>query len=128
MRLPRFVSSLTGLLFCGAVGWAADGPADPELAASIARGQSLYFASCSMCHGATGDGVKNAFPPLAKSDWLAAHRSGAIRAIVNGFKEEIVVNGQEYRGQMPAIMLDDGQVADRSEERRVGKECRSGCG
>jgi nitrite reductase (NO-forming) len=66
-----------------------------------------------MCHGATGDGVKGAFPPLAKSDWLAAHRSGAIRAVVNGLKEEITVNGEVYRGQMPPIMLNDEQVATR---------------
>jgi mono/diheme cytochrome c family protein len=85
---------------------------DPELASSMERGQSLYFANCTTCHGATGDGVKGAFPPLAKSDWLAAHRSGAIRAVVNGLKEEITVNGDLYRGQMPPIMLDDAQVAD----------------
>ena len=112
MRLPRFVGSLLGMSLGVVVGLAADNAANPELTASITRGQALYFVHCTMCHGATGDGVKGAFPPLAKSDWLAAHRSGAIRAVVNGLKEEIVVNGQEYRGQMPAIMLDDGQVAD----------------
>lgn len=85
---------------------------DPELAASVARGQSLFFATCAICHGATGDGVKGSFPPLAKSDWLAAHRSGAIRAVVNGLKEEITVNGEVYRGQMPPQMLDDAQAAD----------------
>src|SRR5688572_33291632 len=112
MRLPRLFGSLIGSSLVCIAGLAADNVADADLAASITRGQALYFANCTMCHGATGDGVKGAFPPLAKSDWLAAHRSGAIRAIVNGLKEEITVNGQEYRGQMPAMMLDDGQVAD----------------
>ncbi|MGH7944026.1 MAG: c-type cytochrome, partial [Opitutaceae bacterium] len=100
------------LMILAAVTSAAENPADPELAAAVARGQSLYFANCAICHGATGDGVMGAFPPLAQSDWLAAHRSGAIRAVVNGLKEEIIVNGQVYRGQMPPIMLDDAQAAD----------------
>lgn len=65
-----------------------------------------------MCHGATGEGVKGIFPPLAQSDFIAASRSAAIRAVVNGLKDEITVNGVSYRGQMPAVMLDDAQVAD----------------
>lgn len=112
MPLRGFFSSLVAVLILLGRGYAADTSASGDLAASMTRGQSLYFANCAMCHGATGDGVKGAFPPLAKSDWLAAHRSGAIRAIVNGLKEEITVNGEVYRGQMPAVMLDDTQVAD----------------
>jgi mono/diheme cytochrome c family protein len=112
MRIPPLAGSLLGLWPFAAGFVLAQDAADPELTAAIARGQAIYFASCSMCHGATGDGVKGAFPPLAQSDWLAAHRSGAIRAVVNGLKEEITVNGDVYRGQMPPIMLDDPQVAD----------------
>ncbi|MBL9199118.1 MAG: c-type cytochrome [Opitutaceae bacterium] len=89
---------------------AADAAAD--LAAAMARGQSLYVAHCALCHGATGDGVGDTYPPLARSDWLARHRSGAIRAVVNGLKEEITVNGRTFRGQMPPVILDDAQVAD----------------
>ena len=110
LRLAGFlvgsVASLTG------PSRAAETSADPELAVAITRGQALYHANCTICHGASGDGVKGAFPPLAQSDWLAGHRSGAIRAIVNGLKEEITVNGQVYRGQMPPVMLEDEQVAD----------------
>lgn len=78
----------------------------------IARGQTLFLANCSMCHGATGDGVKGTYPPLAKSDWLAANRQGMVRAVVAGLSNEITVNGQVFNGQMPAVMLDDTQVAD----------------
>src|SRR5688572_7990968 len=112
MRIPRFFGMLFELMLSAAASLLAQEVADPELNAAITRGQAIYFASCAMCHGATGDGVKGAFPPLARSDWLAAHRSGAIRAVVNGLKEEITVNGDVYRGQMPPVMLDDPQVAD----------------
>src|SRR5688572_29127322 len=81
-------------------------------AASIARGQPLYLANCSMCHGVTGDGIKNVYPPLAKSDWLATNRQGVVRAVVAGLSGDIAVNGQIYRGQMPPVMLDDSQTAD----------------
>jgi len=91
---------------------AADGLRGAESSAVRPSGESLFLANCAMCHGATGDGLKGTFPPLAKSDWLAHNRYGAIRAVVAGLKEEISVNGTLYRGQMPPIMLDDTQVSE----------------
>lgn len=82
------------------------------VAASAARGEPLFVNHCSICHQVSGTGVPGTFPPLAKSDWLAAHRTDAIRAVVSGLKDEITVNGRAYAGQMPAIVLDDAQVAD----------------
>ena len=111
MRLPLLRSlCFAGLVMSTAVARAAE--LTDELAAAMARGQSLFAANCAICHGATGDGVTTIYPPLAKSDWLAANRSAAIRAIVAGLGEEITVNGRVFRGQMPAIILDDAQVAD----------------
>lgn len=103
----RYPSAFLCLALCSlcAVPRAAEGDA-------VARGQALYIANCSICHGATGDGVRGTYPPLAKSDWLAANRVGAVKAVVAGLRDEIVVNGQTYRGQMPPIVLDDTQVAD----------------
>ena len=121
MRFTRRAFSWQiGLLACATtLGWAAEstrgagtGGSDVELATSLARGEMLFFANCTICHGATGDGVKGVYPPLAKSDWLMANRTGAIAAVVAGLKDEITVNGEVYRGQMPPIMLDDAQVAD----------------
>jgi glucose/arabinose dehydrogenase len=65
-----------------------------------------------MCHQVTGRGTKGIYPPLAASDWLAANRRSAIRAVVEGFKDPIRVNGEDYHGQMPAQVLTDLQVAD----------------
>ena len=81
-------------------------------ATAESRGQMLYLANCSMCHGATGDGIKDTYPPLAKSDYVAANREGMIRPVVSGLSGEITVNGHKYRGQMPPVMLDDAQAAD----------------
>lgn len=96
-----------GLLFASLAG-----AKDDALRAAVARGEMLYLANCTICHGVTGLGVPGTYPPLAGSDWLAANRAEAIRAVVAGLKDEIVVNGQAYAGQMPAIVLDDEQVAD----------------
>lgn len=106
MRLPRAVfSALTLSLALVSSLRAAD-------EAAMERGRTLYAANCMICHGATGDGVRGTYPPLAKSDWLAANRTSAVRAVVSGLKAEITVNGTTYNGQMPPIVLDDPQVAD----------------
>lgn len=65
-----------------------------------------------MCHQVTGRGVPGTYPPLAGSDFLKDHRSESIRALLEGLNREITVNGQKYRGQMPAVVLNDTQVAD----------------
>ncbi len=104
---PRRIGLAVGLLLgFGAPARAAE-PAD-----ALARGQALYLANCAMCHGATGDGIPNTYPPLAKSDWLAANRQGMIRAVVAGLSGEITVNGHVFNNQMPPIMLDDAPAAD----------------
>ncbi len=114
MRNSRWFGFVVAGVFGGLASLPAAEPAgsDAALAAAMERGQGLYLANCAMCHGATGDGVGDTYPPLAKSDWLAANRSGAIRAGVNGLKDEITVNGRVFRGQMPPVILDDAQVAD----------------
>ena len=111
MRFPRLFVALTGALLSFAPPLAA-ADAAADLAAAMERGRALFAANCALCHGATGDGVANLYPPLAKSDWLAANRSGAIRAIVSGLSEEITVNGKNFIGQMPPVMLDDAPAAD----------------
>jgi mono/diheme cytochrome c family protein len=106
----RFSIARVGLwlVFTAAVSFASAAD-DTE---SIARGQPLYLANCSMCHGATGDGIKEVYPPLAKSDWVATNRQAVVRAVVAGLGGDITVNGQRFRGQMPPVMLDDAQAAD----------------
>ena len=116
MRLPTPVLAAVSLVLFGfsTVVRAADAtPAgDAETAPAAKRGELLYLANCSMCHQVNGVGTPGTYPPLAGSDWLAANRSGAIRAVVAGLNTEITVNARKYLGQMPAIMLSDEQAAD----------------
>ena len=80
--------------------------------ARLQRGQELYVRNCFACHQLDGSGVAGVFPPLAKSDYLAADVERSIRAVVQGLTGNIVVNGQTYSGLMPPIVLDDADVAD----------------
>ena len=85
----------------------------PETTPSLyAKGEEVYKQTCQACHQANGEGLPNAFPPLAKSDYLIADKTRAIKQILKGSSEEIVVNGQKFNGTMPPQSLTDEQVAD----------------
>lgn len=78
----------------------------------IERGRLLYAAHCLVCHQVTGLGTPGTFPPLAKSDFLAQNRRGAILAVVGGLNGPITVNGRKYHGAMPPANLNDAEAAD----------------
>lgn len=82
-----------------------------DLEERMAAGKTVYNHNCAACHQPNGEGIKGAFPPLAKSDYLA-DRKKAISAILNGLQGKVLVNGQEYNGVMPALGLDDEDVAN----------------
>jgi len=79
----------------------------------VAKGEQLFLANCAACHQATGLGVPGAFPPLAKSAWVAGSEDRIIKAILAGLAGEIEVNGVKYNGNMPNIGagLKDSQIA-----------------
>ncbi len=83
-------------------------------AESIRRGRALFTAHCAICHQVTGKGTPGTYPPLARSDFLSAPsgKDKAIQAVVEGLGGRIRVNGVDYNNQMPAVVLDDVQVAD----------------
>tara|TARA_R110000868_G_scaffold43998_3_gene147532 strand:+ start:425 stop:829 length:405 start_codon:yes stop_codon:yes gene_type:complete len=85
---------------------------DKELEKSMERGKAIYAYFCVTCHLTEGEGVKNAFPPLAKSDYLNKNREESIRGIKYGQKGELTVNGVTYNGLMPAMGLDDDEITD----------------
>ncbi len=85
---------------------------EKSLAEKIASGKSLYNKTCFACHQANGEGIPNAFPPLANSDYLNADVKRAISVIVNGKSGEIEVNGKTYNSVMTKQTLTDTEVAD----------------
>ena len=78
---------------------------------SIADGKEIYEDFCLQCHMANGEGVKGAFPPLAKSDYLN-DIDQSIHAIKYGLKGPIKVNGVSYNGNMINQGLDEEEIAD----------------
>jgi ubiquinol-cytochrome c reductase cytochrome b subunit len=71
-------------------------------AATSGKGASIYAANCSSCHGATGQGMPGAFPPLAKNTYVTGDGKQVVHTLLYGLSTPIEVNGQKYSGQMPA--------------------------
>lgn len=78
----------------------------------ITLGKNVFESNCLACHQANGEGIPNAFPPLADSDFLNADHHRAIDIILHGRSGPITVNGKTYDSVMPAIALNNEQVAN----------------
>lgn len=85
---------------------------DKSLAQKIKDGKQLYMNTCFACHQAEGQGIPNAFPPLAKSDYLNKDVKRAIGIVLHGKTGEITVNGKKYNSVMTKQTLSDEEVAD----------------
>jgi nitrite reductase (NO-forming) len=73
-------------------------------------GDAIYGRTCVACHLATGEGVPNTFPPLAKSDYLS-NKENVIHQVLKGSSGELVVNGNKYNNTMPPQQLSDEEIA-----------------
>ena len=78
----------------------------------IESGKQIYTKTCFACHQANGEGIPNAFPPLANSDYLNADVKRAIGIVLHGKTGEITVNGVKYNSVMTKQTLTDDEVAD----------------
>jgi cytochrome c oxidase cbb3-type subunit 2 len=77
-----------------------------------AAGAKLFADTCAVCHGANGEGVPGAFPPLAGDPVVnAADPSQQIVTILNGLSSRMI-NGTTYEAAMPAFadQLSDCQI------------------
>lgn len=82
-------------------------------AASIARGKIVYTNVCLACHMADGGGVQNMNPPLTQTSYVLGDKSVIIKIVLNGFKDDVEINGQTYSNNMsPHGDLTDVQIAD----------------
>jgi nitrite reductase (NO-forming) len=79
----------------------------------VAQGKQVFGSICAACHQATGSGIPGAFPPLAKSDFLAANPKRAINIVLHGFSGDVTVNGQHFNSTMPPFgpQLSDQEIA-----------------
>jgi len=85
---------------------------EKSLAQKMSDGKQVYMKTCFACHQATGQGIPNAFPPLAKSDYLNADVDRAIALVKHGKTGEITVNGKKYNSVMTAQNITDVEIAD----------------
>lgn len=106
MKLPNL--SLLLLILINIPGFSQSN----SLNASMERGKAIYTDFCLTCHLPNGQGVKNVYPPLAKSDYLLKNRNASIRGIKFGQQGEITVNGETFNSTMAPMGLSDDEVAD----------------
>lgn len=83
-----------------------------SMAEKMEFGKNIYMQTCFACHQGEGQGIANAFPPLAKSDYLNADVNRAIDIVLYGLSGEITVNGNKYNSVMTAQSLSDEEVAN----------------
>ena len=115
------VSALASMLIsgCGGSGEkpapavAADSShAEPAAAPAVpaAAGADAYVV-CQTCHQANGEGLPNAFPPLAGSDIVNGPAGPHIAIVLKGLTGPVTVKGQTFNGVMaPWESLGDEQI------------------
>jgi len=84
------------------------------VAASVARGKTIYLQRCMVCHQADGGGVPKLNAPLdASSTVNGSDISKLVKYIVKGLNDRIEIDGEFYANAMPAADdLKDQQIAD----------------
>jgi len=79
----------------------------------LSRGKKVYTNVCLACHMADGSGVPNMNPPLIKTTYVLGDKTALIKIVLNGFDEDVQINGQTYSNTMtPHSDLSDQQIAD----------------
>jgi len=82
-------------------------------AAPIARGKALYRQYCISCHQENGSGVPRMNPPLIKTEYVLGDKTRLIGILLNGFNEDVEINGDYYSNPMPSqAALKDQEIAD----------------
>ncbi len=82
------------------------------LAQKMESGKNVYMKTCFACHQGEGQGIPNAFPPLANSDYLNADLNRAIGIVLKGKTGEITVNGKKYNSVMTRQSISNDEIAD----------------
>jgi mono/diheme cytochrome c family protein len=83
------------------------------LAASIDKGKVVYNNTCATCHMADGLGVQRMNPPLNQTTYVLGDKTRLISIVLNGFSEDVEINGERYSNTMPAHdFLKDDEIAN----------------
>ena len=83
------------------------------LKASIAAGQKIFSQYCVSCHQADALGVPHMNPPLVKTTYVLGDKTKLIKIVLNGFDEDVEINGERYSNSMASHdFLKDQEIAD----------------
>lgn len=91
----------------GAAGGAAQSASPKE------EGKKYFTQNCASCHQASGLGVPNQFPPLAKSEYVTGSPKRLALILLKGLQGPVTVEGAHFNGAMPAWEknLNDKKIA-----------------
>lgn len=86
--------------------------ATPNAAAE--SGAFLFEARCATCHQPNGSGIRDAVPPLDRSEFVLADPQVIVQILLHGIQGPINVAGQTYDGNMPsfASVMSDQEIAN----------------
>lgn len=88
-------------------------PVSAAAKVSAANGLKVYTQICISCHQADGGGVPRMNPPLIKTPWVLGDQKRLIKIVLNGFKEDVEISGDNYTNVMPSFAyLKDQEIAD----------------
>lgn len=88
-------------------------PVSAAANSSAANGLKVYTQICISCHQADGGGVPRMNPPLIKTTYVLGDKTRLIKIVLNGFKEDVEINGDTYSNVMPSFSyLKDQEIAD----------------
>ncbi|QEC75181.1 c-type cytochrome [Mucilaginibacter ginsenosidivorax] len=83
-----------------------------RLAKPAVDGKAVYTKYCLTCHQADGGGVPNMNPPLIKTSYVLGDKNRLIKVVLNGFSENVDIDGESYSNVMPAHdFLKDQEIA-----------------
>ncbi|HEY4326766.1 MAG TPA: cytochrome c [Mucilaginibacter sp.] len=119
MKIKRTVLLISSALLFFNCSFAQDKPVKKTTShtatptTSVARGKIVYTSICLACHMADGAGVPTMNPPLIKTSYVLGDKATLIKIVLNGFKEDVEINGQKYSNNMtPHSDLKDQEIAD----------------
>ncbi len=76
--------------------------AAPQPVDMMKLGARAYNTTCVACHQQNGQGVPNAFPPLAGSPFVQGDEERMIKIVSYGLTGPLEVEGHTFNGVMPA--------------------------
>ena len=87
-------------------------PAAAPAAAAGPVGGEAQFATCAVCHQATGLGMPTTFPPLAGSEYVNGAPTKHIAIVLHGRPGPVTVKGQSFNSTMaPLGTMSDDDIA-----------------